>query len=128
MMREYITAADINDELVAKVILQEDIDYANDKISDIALDLDVDPYDIPTEPTPFKVKELAKAHACEHALMRKTGLTPGSKLGNDGVDAYGYKRRVYITKINDMMQNLTARSLTGIRGQDSMFIIPVGRG
>jgi hypothetical protein len=128
MMREFVVVSDINDELVAKVLLQEDIDYANNKISDIALDLDVDPFDIPVDPAPFKVKELAKAHACEHALMRKTGLSPGSKLGQDGIDAYGYKRRVFISKINDIMATLTARSLTGARGQDSMFIIPIGRG
>jgi hypothetical protein len=124
---EFITSADITDELVAKVLLQEDIDYANNKIADIAMDLDVDPYEIPTDPLPFKVKELAKAHACEHALMRKTGIQPGSKLGQDGVDAYGYKRRVFISKINEIMATLTARSLTGARGQENLFVIPMGR-
>lgn len=125
---EYIKLSDITDELVKPIIVQDDIDHANDRLADLATDLEVDPYSIPNPP-PFKVRELAIAFACEHSLEQKTGVNPpGRQSTQDGADAYEYKRRRYTQKIDTLTRTLDAGKLLGRVNNNPAYIMQIFRG
>ena len=125
----YINQQDFEDELLARLIQQSDIDAADLAIEQLAINLDVPVENIKTDPLNIRVKEYGLAYAYERRAGLKMGVNPKGHQGTDGEDAYGVKRRMYAKKIALLESTITEQMLTGgKKSQDNFFCMTLGRG
>lgn len=101
----YCQLEDINDTLLKKTIVQEDIDESTKYIDAIALTFNLpDGIDNP----PFEIKQLAIAYTC----MRRALYLSGKPVNGDA-DAYELKRKAYEKDVAKWESKLTLELLVG---------------
>lgn len=107
------------DELLKSAVSDNDISEADDYINDLSWSVGIDPIRIPTE-IPYKVKQLAIAYALMTAASNKSRM---NQKGQDGVDAYELKRKVYAAKVTSLTDDITASPsiLLGRNSRPSTF-------
>ena len=104
----YILVEDIEDEVLAGLIQESDLDAATNRIKSIARALGVSEDEI-VEPLTDEVKELAIAVACE----RRAKFSVGTATRSDtGVDVYEIKRRAYAKDVEKLSGQMTVQLLT----------------
>lgn len=104
----YILAEDIEDEVLANLIQESDLDAADAKIKSIARALGVSEAEI-ADPLTDEVKELAVAIACERRAKFSVGTATRS---DQGMDVYEIKRRTYASDVQRLSGQMTAELLT----------------
>ncbi|TWH48551.1 hypothetical protein [Sporomusa sp. KB1] len=104
----YCFIDDIRDELLKKLVTEDDLQEAGNEIDDLARSLNVNPAKIPN-PAPNTVKKLAAAltltiTARNSSLMNASG---------DGEDAYEKKRQVWAKEVDRLSRMITPELLLG---------------
>lgn len=118
----YFNKEDVRDELLRRLLKQEDIDESTAYIDDIAARLRVDPAMIPT-PAPYAVRTLAMSYA-----LMQTALNASMNNGNGGenaADAYELKRRVYSARVAELESEITAQTLLGQGSRKARFPLSI---
>jgi hypothetical protein len=126
-VREYITLADIRDEIID--CAEADIAAACAFIEQAAGRLGVPPAEI-TSPLSFAVQRLGECFACYNRALLKVGtdstvVFDGAR-GTEGKDIYAQKLKLYRTEIDRLTASLTAADFTGKRGKGGR-VISLGR-
>lgn len=101
----YCTLDDLQrDELLKTSVSNDDIAEADAYVNDLSWSVGIDPIRIPTE-VPYKIKQLAIAYALMTAASNKSRM---NQRGEDGVDAYELKRKVFAAKVDNLTNYITA--------------------
>jgi len=108
----YIMPKDVLDEVMQPLITIDDVDAATQYINKIARALKVVPTDIPRDPVPIDVVELARAYCCGRRAKLTSGL--GARLDTTGTDIYELKRRLYSVEVQTLTAEMTAEKLLGL--------------
>ncbi len=117
----YCTIDDLQrDELLRNSVSTDDIAEADAYIDDLSWSVGIDPIQIPKIEVPYKVKQLAIAYALMTAAGNKSRM---NQKGQDGVDAYELKRKVYAEKVASLKNDIVATPsiLLGRNGRPSAF-------
>jgi hypothetical protein len=126
-MREYITLADIRDEILD--CAEADVAAACAFIEQAAGRLEVRPDDI-ADPAPLVIKRLGECFACYNRALLKVGTDSTSIFdgarGAEGKDIYVQKVKLYRAEIDRLTASLTAADFTGERGKGGR-VISLGR-
>lgn len=110
-METYIYPHEVEDDLLKDLIQTSDCEAAAAYINKLARSLGVDPADIPLDPVPSEVKDLAIAYACGRRAKLSSGV--GTRLDNNGVDSFEIKRRVYAKEVQEQTLEMTASIMKG---------------
>lgn len=104
----YILVEDVEDEVLASLIQESDLEAATNRIKSIARSLGVSEDEI-AQPLTDEVKELAVAIACERRAKFSVGTATRS---DQGVDVYEVKRRAYAKDVERLTGQMTVQLLT----------------
>lgn len=107
-MTALITTNDIEDEVLAPLIVASDLAQATSKIVQIAASLGVSESEIAT-PLKDDVLALAIAVACERRAKFAIGTATSSVDGND---VYAIKQRIYAKEMANLEYKITVNALT----------------
>lgn len=124
--RHYCEIEDFKrDALLGEDVTEEDILATTDYIDDLAWQIGVDPSNIPNVNVPYKVKQLAIYYTFMNMAQDSSRM---NNKAQDGADAYEFKRRVYASKVDALVEQMTPRVLLGNNFHDSAFpVITIGR-
>lgn len=104
----YCTLADIRDELLKRLVTDDDFKEADSEIDDIARSLNIDPAQIPNNPYPSIVTKLAAA-----LTLSITARNNSLMNGADGEDPYEKKRQVWAKEADRLTKMITPELLLG---------------
>lgn len=107
-MMAYILVEDVEDEVLASLIQESDLEAATNRIKSIARSLGVSEDEI-AQPLADEVKELAVAIACERRAKFSVGTATRS---DQGVDVYEIKRRAYAKDVERLSGQMTVELMT----------------
>lgn len=123
---------DFEDELLGEVITESDLVAADDYVRVVASRLGVLFSQIPTDPVPLIVKDLALAVAYERRARLKSGIQPAAYRGGDQEDAYEAKRKIYAKERDRLVAEIGVSDFLGQDpGQDppqTSWCVPMVRG
>lgn len=104
----YIDIDAVEDDVLAGLIQESDLEYATSRIKSIARTLGVDESEI-SLPLADEVKELAVVIACERRAKFSVGTATRS---DNGMDVYEAKRRAYAKDVERLSGQMTVQLLT----------------
>ena len=125
-MAKFLDVLDIEDDVLADLIQESDVEAASTRIVSIARSLGVSESEIYI-PLVDEVKELAIAIACERRAKYATGTATASY---EGGDVYTAKYKMYASDIIRLRAQITASLLTNNvnSASDISYCIDLSRG
>ena len=103
---------DVEDELLSSMVNTTDCEAATAYVLKVARGLNVAIEEIPTDPVPLEVKDLAIAYACGRRAKLSSGVG-GHLDASSGFDTYELKRRIYAKELQALTIDMTAAMMKG---------------